>query len=145
MIFKTAPTDFDKKMDVVACYLEHDGRFVLLHRPAHKSSGNKWGRPAGKVDAGEDIATAMQREIQEETGVSIVREDLRHFDTVFVRAGGNDIEYHMFSYALEIRPDIKINPGEHQSYTWVLPQEAIQMDLVHDLDECIEMFYGTMK
>jgi 8-oxo-dGTP pyrophosphatase MutT (NUDIX family) len=63
MIFKTAPADFNKKMDVAGCYIQHEGQFVLLHRHVHKSSGNKWGLPAGKVDPGETVAEAMQREI----------------------------------------------------------------------------------
>jgi len=41
MIWKEAPEDFNKKIDVVACYLEHNGKFVLLQRQPHKSSGNQ--------------------------------------------------------------------------------------------------------
>jgi len=37
MIFKEAPADFKKEIDVVGCYVEHDGNFVLLHRQPHKT------------------------------------------------------------------------------------------------------------
>lgn len=144
MIFKVAPLDFDKRMDVVGCYLEHDGQFVLLHRPAHKSSGNRWGLPAGKVDPGEDIVTAMVRETFEETGVQLSASDLRHIGSVYVR-DAFDVHYHMFVCVLAERPDVSINPNEHQAYRWVSPEEALAMDLIHDLDECIGMHYGTMR
>jgi 8-oxo-dGTP pyrophosphatase MutT (NUDIX family) len=60
---------------------------------------------------------------------------------VFVRDGGNDVYYHMFSCELATRPEIRINPHEHQGYRWVTPHEALKMDLIHDLDECIKMYY----
>jgi hypothetical protein len=35
-----------------------------------------------------------------------------------------------------------ISPLEHQAFHWATPTEALAMDLVHDLDECIRMFYN---
>lgn len=140
MIFKTSPSDFNKEIDVVACYVQYQGEFILLHRQTHKTNGNTWGLPAGKVDPGESIAQAMSREIREETGILIEEEDLVFFDSIFVRNHGHDIHYHMYSINLLTKPEVQINPTEHQNYMWVSPQQALTMDLVHDLDECITMF-----
>ena len=55
MIFTEEPAGFNKKFDVVGCYLEHGGKFLLLHRVSSKPSGGMWGLPAGKVEKGETI------------------------------------------------------------------------------------------
>ena len=141
MIFKEAPADFKKEIDVVGCYVEHDGEFVLLHRQPYKTHGNKFGLPAGKVDPGETIHQAMSREIREETGLDISEENLQYIDSILVRNEGHDFGYHMFATNLSVKPEIRINPNEHQGYIWASPREALEMDLIHDLDECIKTYY----
>ena len=141
MLFKTPPADFKKWADVVACYVQNGGDIILLHRHAHKSNGNTWGLPAGKIDAGETMHQAMRREIREETGIEIPETDLVYFDSVFVRHEGRDFHYHMFSTTLGERPEIRLSPSEHKAAVWVSPREALSMNLIFDLDECIRLFY----
>lgn len=143
MIFREAPADFKKKLDVVGCYVQHGGRFLMLHRHAHKSNGNTWGLPAGKRDGGESLSVAMQRELREETGIDVPESSLMFFDTVAVRHAGPDIEYHMFSVSLPERPIVRLSVSEHQDFRWVTPAEALSMPLVHDQDDCIRLFFGT--
>lgn len=141
MIFKEAPADFQKEVDVVGCYVLYDGKFILLKRQPHKVSGNKLGLPAGKVDANENIQQAMCREILEETGLKVSEIGLEFIGSVFVRNEGHDIGYHMFATTFFTQPNVVINPQEHQSYVWASPSEALQMDLIHDLDECIKAYF----
>lgn len=141
MIFREPPADFDKSMEIVACYVEHGGEFILLHRHPHKSNGNRWGLPAGKVDSGETKHQAMAREIREETGLEISEEKLNYFDSLYVRHEGRDFFYHMFSTALEHKPDVVISPKEHKAYIWTSPRDSLGMDLIFDLDECTKLFY----
>lgn len=141
MVFKEPPADFNKTMEIVACYVEHGSALLLLHRHAHKSNGDLWGLPGGKIDPGETRREAMLREIREETGLDIPEPDLVYFDTVYVRQLGYDFSYHMFSVAVSERPAIKINPDEHKAFAWASPGEALLMGLVHDQDECTRLFY----
>jgi 8-oxo-dGTP pyrophosphatase MutT (NUDIX family) len=141
MIFRDEPADFKNETDVVGCYVQYGGEFVLLHRQPHKSSGNKFGLPAGKVDPGESTLQAMQREIWEETGLTIPGEMIENIGSVFVRHNGHDFRYHMFATTLPAFPQITINPKEHQGHRWASPAEALTMDLVHDLDTCIRLYY----
>lgn len=46
-----------------------DGRIVLIRR----SDNGRWGLPGGMVDWGEDIPNTVHRELQEETGLELVK------------------------------------------------------------------------
>jgi 8-oxo-dGTP diphosphatase len=145
MMTKDAPKDFKKEIDVVGCFVQHESKFLLLHRNIQKTNGGKWGCPAGKVDPGETISQAMKREIEEETGLHIEKSELRYFETYYVRNAGHDFLYHMFSTDFSGLPEVTINPPEHQDFRWVTPDEALMLDYIHDLDECIKVFYCVEK
>ncbi len=56
---------------VVAAVLVRDGRVLAAKRAAHKREGGLWELPGGKVEPGEDDATALIRELGEELGVIV--------------------------------------------------------------------------
>lgn len=141
MIYQEIPQNFSQRFHVVSCYLQHEGDFLLLHRLPHKSQGDRWGVPAGKVDGKENERSAMSRELREETGLAVSPEAFEYFTKIPVRHGEYDFMYTMFSTKLVTMPTIQVNPLEHQDFTWVSPSEALRMRLVEDLDECIRMFY----
>ncbi len=141
MISQTKISDFNKKIDVVACYIQHDGKFVMLQRLPHKSSGNQWGLPAGKVDPGETIEQAVKREIWEETGLEVQENALKHLGSLYVRNLETDIYYDSFILTLDEKPKITIRPTEHQAFKWVTPEESLKMDMVHDLVECNKLYF----
>lgn len=97
--------------------------------------------PAGKVDQGEDLLSAMVREIKEETEIAVAKSELKYFAKVFVRYPDKDFIYHMFSLKFKSLPDIKLSNSEHQQYHWATPLEALAVPLVLDEEICIKMFY----
>jgi len=48
-----------------------DGRFLLTTRPPGKAYEGHWEFPGGKIEAGETLAQALTRELQEELGITI--------------------------------------------------------------------------
>ncbi len=57
-------------IDVVAGVIRReDGRFLITQRLADDTLGGYWEFPGGKVDPGEALRDALQRELREELGV----------------------------------------------------------------------------
>ncbi len=55
----------------VGVLIDTDGRFLITSRPAGKVYAGHWEFPGGKVEAGESIEVALQRELHEELGITI--------------------------------------------------------------------------
>ena len=57
----------------VAVGVIHDPQlgYFICRRAAHQHQGGKWEFPGGKVEAGETVQQALQRELQEEIGISV--------------------------------------------------------------------------
>ena len=67
---------------VVGAVICIKNKFLLLERVPSDSMGGFVGIPSGTVEVGEDLLTALAREVQEETGllVTVVLEYLGCFD-----------------------------------------------------------------
>lgn len=59
-----------------------DGSFLLTSRPAGKVYAGYWEFPGGKLEPGETIEQALQRELQEELGIHIGPAALWRVETV---------------------------------------------------------------
>ena len=55
----------------VGVLLRPDNAFLLTSRPAGKVYAGYWEFPGGKLEAGETVAQALQRELHEELGIEI--------------------------------------------------------------------------
>ncbi len=65
-----------------------DGKILLVKRGFEPSKG-KWSVPGGRVELGETLVAAAQREVFEETGLDVEIGNVAGVYDVIVRAGGN--------------------------------------------------------
>ena len=70
-----------RRLLVVAAYIERRGRVLLSQRRSDQSFPLAWEFPGGKVESGEDLPSALVREIREELGCAIRVQDI--LDLVF--------------------------------------------------------------
>jgi 8-oxo-dGTP diphosphatase len=66
----------------VGVLVRGDGAFLLTSRPAGKPYAGYWEFPGGKLDAGEDVRAALQRELREELGVQVLSAHAWHDEMV---------------------------------------------------------------
>lgn len=62
-----------KRVHVAVGIIIRDQQILLAKRHGHLHQGGKWEFPGGKVEAGEDTATALNRELQEEVGLTVTQ------------------------------------------------------------------------
>ena len=126
-----------KKIRTVGCFMEYDGKFLILRRQAHKPDGNTWGLPAGKPDAGESDVEAMLREIEEETGYMAQADELERLGVYVFEYPDLYLEFPTYQLKLDQPFEVVHRPDEHLEYRWASAQECDAMpDLIrgfHDL------------
>jgi 8-oxo-dGTP pyrophosphatase MutT (NUDIX family) len=139
---------FNPKFIVVGCFIEHDGKILMIKRHPLKPEGNTWAGPSGKVDAGETEGEAIVREVYEETGMEIDPEKLIFVERSYVRFPTFDFMYIFFRYILESesRPEVRLSVSEHTEYAWLTPKEALDLGskLMQDEDYCIRRAYKIL-
>ena len=57
---------------VVGVVFDADGKVLITRRPEHVHQGGLWEFPGGKVESGEDVRSALARELQEELDIEII-------------------------------------------------------------------------
>ena len=140
-LYENPPSQFAPQMQIAACYLEFDGRVLLLERASHKVEGNKWGVPAGKLETNEDPKAAAVRELFEETG--IVAKEVRPLGNLYIRKGSLDYIFHMFKVDLREKPEVKLS-DEHVDYQWTSPQDREALKLVPGAKEALQFYYKSI-
>ena len=66
----------------VGVLVRGDGAFLLTSRPAGKPYAGYWEFPGGKLEAGENVRAALDRELHEELGVQVLSAHAWHDEMV---------------------------------------------------------------
>lgn len=123
LVFRKKPQDFAPTVEVAACYLEINGKFLFLKRSIGKPEGGKWGVPAGKIEVNEGSLEAVCRETYEETQIILNLEQLTFVGKLFVRKPDVEYIYHMFHLKLDCMPEVALN-NEHDEHQWLSADQA---------------------
>ena len=77
----------------VGAVVLHNNKVLLVKRKLAPAKGD-WAIPGGKINLGETLSQAAEREIFEETGITIkVKEPIYAFDSIYKDKEG-EIEFH---------------------------------------------------
>lgn len=139
-VFENQPEGFNPQVQVAACYLEMDKKFLLLQSTSKKSEPETWGVPAGKLEKNESPEAAAKRELFEETGISIEQySQIQALGALYIRKPEVDYVYHLFKFKLEEMPDVCLS-DEHQSYRWASLKDIEEMPLMAGAREALNKY-----
>lgn len=142
-IHEKKPEGFLPQVQVAACYLEIDGKLLLLQQASHKLEPGRWGVPGGKLEKEETPEQAAVRELLEETGIFLERSSqVQYVGALYVRKPTVDYVYHLLQVQVDRRPDICLS-NEHESYKWASLKDLEDMPLMSGGKEILG-FYRKM-
>jgi 8-oxo-dGTP diphosphatase len=122
----TAPSGARPVIQVAAgCLLNASGEVLIAERPKGKIAAGKWEFPGGKIEAGETVRQALERELREELGVRV----LAARPLIRVRHDYSDRTVVLHTWLITAFNG-EPHPHDNQSFAWVQPQELSRWDLL---------------
>lgn len=139
LISLAPPAEFDPQVHISACYLEIDGKILLLERAPEALEGSTWGVPAGKIEQGETPKEAAIRELFEETSIAASVDQVEYVGTLYIRKKHMDYVYHMFKIHLKNIPQVILN-AEHTRFLWIDCSEIAQLPLISGAEQSLRLY-----
>ncbi len=136
----------DHPLLAVGAVVIHQGRVLLVRRLRPPGEG-QWAIPGGKVDLGENLAQAAEREILEETGLTIAAGEPVYTFEVIDRDDAGRVRYHyvIIDLAAEYRGG-KLRAGDDAGDArWVAPEELPALGVYPRTRELLEKLFDFGK
>ena len=114
-------------INTTLCYIEKDGKYLMLHRVKKKDDYNKdkWIGVGGKFERDETPEECLLREVKEETGFTLTKYQFRGVITFI--SDVHETEYMYLFKGEEFEGDmIECNEGE---LVWIEKEELLKLNL----------------
>ncbi len=129
---------------VVTGIVKFKDKFLILKRDDQmEMHPEKWSFPGGKVEAGEDLFSALKREIKEETDLDIYEEKKFISDFNFARPSGKSTIG--FCFLVNAKHNNVKMDQEFVKYAWIKPIELEKYDLIEPLQIEIKKAFNLLK
>ena len=115
------------------CFVQRqDGKWLIIKRsPNDTNNPGKWEPPGGKVDVGQLLLGAQEREVLEETG--LVAESVHRmvyiYDFQITMGRYKDFLYLAFFHLTRLLGGVLRLSDEHTEHAWVTYDEMLEYDL----------------
>jgi 8-oxo-dGTP diphosphatase len=116
---------------------------ILLVRRARSPAKGFYSLPGGRVEFGESLHAAVQREVAEETGLKIEIVGLSAWREV-LPGTGNDGHYVIMSFAARWRDGEPVLNEELDDFKWLTPDALGDLKLTSGLPEVIQLARGLL-
>lgn len=107
---------------VIAAVIERNGAFLLCRRPLDKRHGGLWEFPGGKVEEGETLLQAAQRELEEELALRATAAGIVRF-SILDQASGHLIQF------VDVQTEGEPELVEHMDLAWTKAADLLSLDL----------------
>ena len=143
-IHEKEPEGFSCGSHATGCYLEIDGRVLLLQYAPPKRTAGRWDVPGGRVEKGESPEEGARRELFEETGILVDASQVERVLALFIRKPDIDYIYYMFRVQMDYKPSVILS-SEHQNYQWATLEEFQQLPLVERSLDALDLYFKALK
>lgn len=145
-----ADTEDIYHLGIKALIRNHAGEVLLLKVNPAKLKGGRgdyWDLPGGRVQKGSTIIDTLRREIEEETGITDVREPQEIgmvLSNIRIPLGDDESAGLILNvYACQIPANDKVNiSDEHIGYDWFSPTKAAELLSVKYPEKFCELIAG---
>ena len=123
------------RINVVAAIIINKNRILIGKRKDEDIGGGKWEFPGGKIEIGETISKALERELYEELGISAkIGKELMNYEHMFKTTIYNISFMEIIDYEGEIRNNA------HSEIKWVKFSNLLKYDFISGDDRFIQSF-----
>ncbi len=120
-------------MEVVVAIIKKHDKILCCQRKSDDKFPGKWEFPGGKVNEGEPLSIALERELNEELGETRIN-DLKMMDNFQSHYGDED--YNVFVYSVDIESNFELNV--HNRIKWVSGDELGKLNWLDGNTELVE-------
>lgn len=139
----------NKITETVGVLIAKDNKVLLVkHTESARHLTGSYGLPAGRIEQGEEAIDAAVRELAEETGLTVLKEDLIHLPHQFLadipRKGGL-IERFRWNVFIAKKFDGQIKESDETVPEWVEFGKVNKLNLIANTENAIKEGLGLLN
>ncbi len=137
------PQPINQRIAMKALIADHTGNILILREAGTYEEGTNLGKyqlPGGRINPGEPFLDGLQREVLEETGLTVEVDQPIYVGEWFPVIKG--VPNHIVAVFLACRAmstDVRLSE-EHDDFKWVRPAEAFGYNLIDPEDKVIQAY-----
>lgn len=108
-----------KTVNVAVAVIQFEQQIFIAKRRADQHQGNRWEFPGGKIESNESTATALIRELSEETGITVANHQITPLLEIPFEYPDKAVYLHVCRVELTSQQAQAIHGAEGQQACWV--------------------------
>lgn len=133
-----------EKNVVGAIIINEDEKILIMTRKSEDFMGEIDELPSGNMEAGEDIITALAREVKEETNCDM-KEILCYVDSFDYKSGSGK-NARQYNFVIKVEQTDNIILTEHDAYLWQTAEEIVDNPkITNEVKEIIKKYIENIK